>query len=307
MARSKKPTTSRFGWDAAIPPYTDQKRQFYEFTTAKRAVRIGGEMKMMSNTELVNLKQLEAALAGNSIAQRDHQRQAEESILAREHSVRTQCEMWTAYKEMVQQAIDRARVRNEPHPHELPHPADVLIDWAEGVTIAGPTDEAGLKRWQGLVHFRDALFVQQIMEDADNRVPMEERLTTGAALVHGMLINRRLPLSLQLSEAELELRLFGLRRLSKREAFVRCREVWKVAGAGRQIPRGRHYGTLEKLIPMIEAEAALCNAVRRETVDAPALEKLIEAFMLAIQDFVASVPKGAPKQTKDVAKEEVHA
>lgn len=302
MTRSKKPGNSRFKRDDQIAPYTEQQRKFYDLTTAKRPVRLGGETKMLSNNELVNLKQLEAALAGNSIAQRDHQRQADEAVRSRDHHIKTQCEMWSTYKDLTQQAIDQAQARKLPVPQELPHPADVLIDWAEGVTIVGPIDEAGRKRWEGQARFRDALFVQQIMEDADNRVAMEERLTTGAALVHGMLINTRLPPSFQLTDAEFKMRLFHLRRLSKREAFVRCREAWKAAGG--RMPRGQHYGTLEKLVLMIEAEAELCNALRRGPLAPPALEELIEAFMFAIREFGASAPKRRPKTTPHPEKEE---
>ena len=305
MTRSKRPGNARFKRDDQIAPYTEQQRKFYNLTTAKRSVRLGGETKMLSNTELVDLKQLEAALAGSSIAQRDHQRRADEAVRSREHYIKTRCEMWSTYKDLTQQAIDQARARKQPLPKELPHPADVLIDWDAGVTIAGPIDEEGWKRWEGMAKFRDALFVQQIMEDADNHVTMDERLTTGAALVHGMLINTRLPPSFQMTDAEFKLRLFHLRRFSKREAFVRCREAWKAAGS--RMPLGQHYGTLEELILMIEAEAELCNALRRGSVAAPALEALVEAFMGAVQEFCASAPKRRPRLTPNPEKEEVFA
>jgi hypothetical protein len=303
MTRSKKSGIARLKRGDQILPYTEQRRAFFELTTAKRAVRMGGETKMLSNSELVDLKQLEAALAGSPIAQRDHQRLAAEAVLSHEHYIKTECELWSTYKDVTQQAINRARARNEHPPQDLPHPADVLIDWVEGVTIAGPTDEEGRKRWEGQVRFRDALFVQQIMEDADNGVAMDERLTTGAALVHGMIINTRLSPSLQLTDAEVDLRLFHLRRLSKREALVKCREGWKAAG--HRMPRGQHYGTLEKLVLMIEAEAKLCNALGRGAVAEPVLEALVEAFMLAIREFAASAPKRRPRKTSPLEKEEI--
>jgi hypothetical protein len=303
MTRSKKTGNSRLKRDDQIAPYTEQRRTFFELTTAKRSVRMGGETKMLSNSELVDLKQLEAALAGSPIAQRDHQRRAEEAVLSREHHIKTECEMWSTYKELTQQAINRARARNEPLPQGLPHPADVLIDKAEGVTIVGPIDEEGRKRWEGQARFRDALFVQQIMEDADNGVAIDERLTTGAALVHGMLINTRLAPSLQLTDAEVVMRLFHLRRLSKREALVRCRKAWKAAGG--RMPRGQHYGTLQKLVPMIEAEAKLCNALRCGPVAEPTLDALVEAFMRAIREFGASAPKRRPRKSPHVENEEI--
>jgi hypothetical protein len=106
MTRSRKPGIARLKREDQIAPYTEQRRAYFELRTAKRQVRMGGETRMLSNTELVNLKQLEAALAGNSIAQRDHQRRAEEAVLSREHYIKTQCELWSTYKDLTQQALD---------------------------------------------------------------------------------------------------------------------------------------------------------------------------------------------------------
>lgn len=303
MARFKKPGTPRAPYSAQVPPFNDHMRQLYAFATTKRMVRSGGVAKELTHYELVRHKQLETAMAGNSVAQRDVLRQSELAILSREQFVESECETWTRIKDRHQKILDDAHAAKAPLPRVLPHPADIHIDWANGVTIRGPMDEEGWKRIDGLAKFRDALFVQQIMEDADDRVPMDERPSQGAALIHGMLINKRLPASFQMTDFEVDMRIFFLQRLSKREAFVRCREAWKAAGG--RVPRGQHYGTLEKLILLNDAEADLCNALGRGNLDQLELEELVEAFIQAIRTFLASAPKRKGSRTKFQAGEEV--
>lgn len=296
MSQPKKHRTSRLGGYDHIPPYTDQKRKVYEFSNGKRKVRSGGETKVMTNTDLVRVKQFEAAMAGNSNAQRDYLRQDEEATLAREHYIRTTCESWSDYIERFHQVAERARDRKEPPLTWLPHPVDIRIDWANGVMINGPIDEVGRKRCEGLARFRDALFIQQAMEDADNCVPMDERPSRGGALVHAMQVNLQLPLSFRLSDIEVTLRVMRLQGLSKRNAFVACRAAWRAAGF--QMPRGQHYGSLEAVTRMYGAFADYANALRREEEDDIVLEELIQACLAAVQNFGASIPKRNSKTHK---------
>lgn len=206
MAQSKKPSTARSRYAEKIPPYNEHMHQVYEFATTRRVVRTGGGPKELTHYQVVMHKQLETALAGNSLAQRDILRQAELAVQSRDLFIQMQCETWTAYKDLLQRGVDHARNTKAQPPSDLPHPADILVDWTKGVTILGPMDEAGRKRCEGLAKFRDALVVQQIMEDADNRVAMDNRPSSGAALVHAFLINTQLPPSFRLADAELNAR-----------------------------------------------------------------------------------------------------
>src|SRR5690606_1660936 len=121
------------------------------------------------------------------------------------------------------------------------------------------------------------------------RVAMDNRPSTGAALVHAFLINTQLPPSFRLADAELNARLLSLLRLSKRESLVRCRAAWKAAGC--HMPRGQHYGTLEKLKRMVCAQADLLNAIRRSDGDQLAWQPEFAAYVSALQEFATSAPK----------------
>lgn len=303
MTRPRKPGNARFNRGDNIPPYNEHMKQLYEFATTKRVVRSGGVTKELTHYQVVMHKQLETAIAGNSVAQRDVMRKADIAVQSRDQFIETQCDIWTLIKDRHQRAIDAACGARKPPPRDLPHPADINISYTDGVTFLGPMDEESWRRCDAVARFRDALFVQQIMEDADDCIAMDERPSSGAALVHAMYINLQLPPSFRLSDAEIGARMFRLLRLSKREAFVRCGEAWKAAG--RRLPRGQRYGSLAMLEQMIAAQSDLVQVLRQRNMDPQACEVEVAEFFAAIKSFCTSSPQRTVKEARAPMQKEV--
>jgi hypothetical protein len=142
------------------------------------------------------------------------------------------------------------------------------------------------------VRLRDALFLQQAMEDCINGVRHCDRPTLGAAGLLGYLLNRLLPPSLRMSEHEWIDRVYKLSRLSARVALKQSRAAWWALGA--RTARGKSFGTREKLMPMLTSLKELVNAGLKQKADPQRYEEAIYACALATDEFRRSAPKAKP-------------
>ncbi len=290
MTRSPKRSKSASPAGATPLPYTDQQRQTYEFATTKRSVRSGGITERLTIFEILFRKQVESGLAGSPIAQWDSLRRAEIAVHARRLQIEVECEVWQRIKAENQQIIDQARAAKTPIPRVPPHPDDIFIDWKNGVRVVGPRSEEQWKTYDGQVRFRDALFLQQAMEDADNGVPVGDRPSKGAALVLAIYINDKLlPPSLRLSVVDVLDKTFSLLRLTRREALVRCRETWRTMGL--RAARGKRFGTVETLLPMLDAVGSMVVAHSNRDDDPLGYEEAILTATDAINAHAISAPK----------------
>lgn len=213
MARTKKYSASHPAKDNAIP-YTDHLRKVHEFATAERSVRSGGVTETLTNADIMLRKQFEAGIAGKSFAQRDYLHQTQLAATVRQEYVRERCEYWSGVKASNQRRIDQARAAKLSSPRVRPHPDDIIIDWEDGVRIPGPMDDGEWKKFDETVRVRDALFLQQAMENAINGVRLRDRPTLGAPGLLGYLLNGLLPPSLRMSDVEWMDRVDRLSRLS---------------------------------------------------------------------------------------------
>lgn len=286
MSRSK-PNTNRPGKGAAVP-YTDHLRKVVDFANSERTVRTGGVAETLSNIDIMVRKQFEAGLAGKTLAQRDYIELVQRAEQARSEHVKDQCERWTMIKEAQQRIFDQAKAAKVPIPRVLPHPDDILIDWINGVRIPGPIDEEDWKRFDQTVRMRDALFVQQAMEDCLNGVRLGDRPTLGGAGLLGFFFNETLPPSLRMSESAWIDRVDRLSRLSKRDLLKRCRTAWWALGV--RVARGKQFGSAEKLKPMLTAMYDLAKACMNHKSDPQGYEEALEDCAFAINEFRASAP-----------------
>jgi hypothetical protein len=142
MSKSRKPGAADAGRSRTPLLYTEQRKRNYQFATTRRKVRIGDTTKSMTNGEIMELKQYELGVAGNSIAQRDFLHRAVLAEEARRAHVEADHIYWSAVKTRNQRAIDQARAAGTSLPRNLPHPDDVVIDWENGPSSLGP----GLKK-----------------------------------------------------------------------------------------------------------------------------------------------------------------
>jgi hypothetical protein len=105
---------------------------------------------------------------------------------------------------------------------------------------------------------RDLRNLQQAMEDALDGVPMRNRPRHEGALILAMVLNQMMAPSLRLSEQQTFDRFYRLKYLPQRQLLKDCREAWRKFGAA--APRGRRFGTLEALRPMLRSLVGVINA-----------------------------------------------
>jgi hypothetical protein len=282
MARPRNPNPSRPA-RASVPPYTDQLRKFYEFASTERLVRSGGITETLTNADIMLRKQFEAGVAGKTLAQRDYLHQVRLAEQARREHLDAECAFWSRVKEAHQRQIDQDLAAKKPRPRVLPHPDDIIIDWSNGVRIIGPVDEEALTRYEHGIRVRDALFVQQAMEDCVNGVRIKDRPTLGAPGLLAFFLNELLPPSLRMSEFDWIHRVDRLSRLSQRDVLKACRKAWRSAGV--TVVRGQTFGSREKLMPMLHTSIALTKAAMRQKADPQGYEASIEACAMAMMEF----------------------
>jgi hypothetical protein len=286
MSKAKKPGGAGSGRNSTSLPFTDQRKQTHAFANKRRTVRTGATSEKLTNYEIMERKQFESGLAGNSVSQRDYLRRAEVAEEARREDVATRCLIWSQIKAQNQRAIDQARASGAPIPRVLPHPDDVIIDWEDGPRFLGPIDETDWPLYKQTADLRDLLYVQQAMEDAEDGVPMRDRPRHGGALMLAIFLNRMMAPSLRLSESAELWRVYELKRIPKRQLLLDCRKAWRKFGA--PAARGGRFGTAETLLPMLRALVDATKAFRPVEDDPLGYEEAIQSAAIAVADFMNS-------------------
>jgi hypothetical protein len=294
MARSKKSGIAGSGRNNTPLPYTEQQRKTHEFASMRRTVKTGATTEKLTNYQIMERKQFESGLSGNSVSQRDYLRRVELAEEARREDVQARCLMWGHIKAKSQQAIDQARASGAPIPRVLPHPDDVIIDWESGPRFLGPIDEDEWKLFKQTLDLRDLLYLQQAMEDALDHVPTRNRPSQGGALVLAMFLNQMMAPSLRLSESEEFWRVYELRALPKRQLLLDCRKAWRRFGA--TAARGQRFGTAETIFPMLRALMGAIKAHKVIEDDPLGFEEAIQTATTATGAFINSA---LARQRKD--------
>ena len=144
MSRFKNKSGSEFGMDM---PFTDMMKQTHDFITSRRRIRTSAGTEVVLNYEIMQRKQFESGVAGNSVSQRDFIDRGERAERALVEHVKQQCALWTHIKEQQQKILCDMQASGSTDPGPLPHPDDILIDPRKGVQILGPMDSEDAMRW----------------------------------------------------------------------------------------------------------------------------------------------------------------
>lgn len=303
MARLKKHGTAGSRRNDTSLPYTEEQKRTYEFASTRRPAKIGGVIEKLSNREIMERSQFQSGIAGNSVSQRDYLHRVEEAEAARREYIDAQCTFWSQVKVKNQRAIEEAKASQLTVPRVLPHPDDITIDWENGVRIPGPIDDEEWKRFNETVLLRDALYVQQAMEDAVNTVPMRDRPTLGAPGLLALVLNNLLPRSLRHNESDWFHLVYRLSRLSKRALLIQCGAAWKAAGP--RVPRGKQFGTREKLEQMLYATRDMLKAYTTREDDPQGYDDAIYATARSMMEFKQSAPKLKSAKAGESKKKEI--
>ena len=213
----------------------------------KLRVTKDGKSIEMDAVEAVMSKQLTGALNGSVIAQREFLSASRTALAAHEAEIADDCQFWAAVKARNQAFIADAHTRGTPTPRVLPHPDDIVIDAKTGVRIIGPRDAASSAAFDASLRLRDALYLQQAMEDALDGKPLMERPSSGTPLITAMLINRYLPPSLKASPRDECDQIWEYTRRTKRTLLVDCRAAWRAAGVA--MTRGKRLPPRDRFFP----------------------------------------------------------
>ena len=207
---------------------------------AARLVRIreGDETKEVPAVEAVLRSEIVSASKGNSYAQRNFIDRVVRAEGERQREIKKRIEIWEEYIEKVGALFALAEKNGEPPPTIRPHPDDVIIDYEKGVRIIGPIDEEEEAKLAETIKLRDLHFMQHVLEERlcyDLDGP--DRL--GTALVFAIVWNNGVPPRLRLAEIEIDMRMWRLRGIPKRQLLKTLYRAWREIGAPR--PRGWTY------------------------------------------------------------------
>lgn len=201
-------------------------------------VRQDGVSTEMPFQDILVNKIAETAVKGGSHAQRLYVEILDDARAVNHARVVRECTIWSEYVLDARRRIVAALAAGRPAPDLVPHPNDILIDHETGVRIAGPIDQEEAERCQDWADLRDVLLCQDAL---DVRLACGVRngsvsQDAGAALVLMHLANDALPERLQLSDAELAVRLLRWHGRSQRGLLKSAHQGGKRLGV--PVPRG---------------------------------------------------------------------
>lgn len=234
-----------------------------------RTVRINGRDVQMPNWAIALTKQLETALKGNSIAQRDIQTQYRRALVAEAERIEVECQIWGRIKAHQERLLAALPPEKRVPGAVLPHPADIEIDPDRGVRLMGPLGAEEFSRHQATMRFRDAFFLQQVLEDRTGASD-DEPPSAGSPLALAIMMDNALPPSLRLSDHEKLKRMTGR---DKRTLLKEVRAAWRAAGAN--VPRGWVFPSRARIAGMVRVVYQHVPAFAAAT-SGPALTRLSE-------------------------------
>jgi hypothetical protein len=270
----------------------------------KLRVTKDGKTVEMEAVEAVMSKQLTGALNGSVIAQREFLNASRTALAASEAEIADDCEVWGSIKARNQKLLDDARARGKVPPRVLPHPDDILIDAKTGVRIVGPVDAEDSVGFDARVRFRDALYVQQAMEDALDGIPSVKRPSSGTPGILAMLMDHYLPPSLQLSTAEQLDKIWVLMRRPKRVLLVDCRAAWRAAGVA--MPRGKRLPPPDRYFPMLDIYMAFGKAVLAAGDDRDAVNDAVQTAVEELRALKAAQTRADAEAQTDAEAPTTH-
>lgn len=235
---------------------------------APKPVRQGDEVKQVSVREATARAHLKTALGGNARALADVTRQIALADASRAAELAEDHAFWRAYRVHTLAQIAQAKSNGEPEPLILPHPEDIVIREGEPVRFKGPTDLAALKRYEETCRLRDHMFLWEELDERRRRKQARKGLPSpdGAALLFMDMLERGLPLRMQLTEAERYRHEISARRMTKRELLKKLHAGWRALG--RPCKRGTLPPSFDDAVKALKPRMGLLNALHSGELDA---------------------------------------
>jgi hypothetical protein len=214
-------------------PMSDRSANALVLKSAERpvTVREGTEHRQVPAIDAVILAQVNTAIRGNAYAQKHYIERYDRAELERRQKDAEKIKLWTDYKTRQLEAHAEAKRKGESPPAELPHPDDVLID-EKGVRFLGPTDEEGLRRLQETLQYRDALFLQDALDERQGEISADgaQSSGSGSALLLLAELNKGVPARFRLSEDEIQFRALRYSYMPKRQLLKQTYAALRAAG-----------------------------------------------------------------------------
>jgi hypothetical protein len=239
-------------------------------------MRDGETVREISGREAMIQSVFVAGLKGNARSQGlalDMMRQAD---LARAKERAERRELARKWKAIQRDKLDVAVAAGQSTRLILPHPDDIDLDDVEGYRVMSPFDEQDLLRLEQLMKVRDALIMQQVLDDrrqentSDSRpVAVTRYPNRSGAMVAATLLDQMLPPRFRLEDAQLIGRWMAYDTWTIRRLLKETYAAWSTVA--KAVKRGARLCDLDKMVRMLEAMAEMSLRSRAGRIDLAAI------------------------------------
>ena len=158
----------------------------------------------------------------------------------------------------------------------LPHPDDIVIDDDYGYHSAGPVDEGELRKVEQTVRYRDALIMQDVLDERQvarqaRQTEQPDRSEQSGALLFAIALDRTLPLRFRLDDMTIMLRQSRYEGTNLRQLLKDTYRAWRAAGV--PVKRGAHFADLHSAHRTLTHVAGFIQAVREGRFDVDAMAR----------------------------------
>ncbi len=209
------------------------------------SVKTPDGIQKISAVEL-NYRQLEkTANNGSPHAQRHLFELVKEAELAKQHQIAGNVELARTWKANLEKERSAAVARGEDPESVLPCPDDILINPSRGYSIYGPTNVEELKKTKQTIAFRDALIMQEALEERLAKTSKHENSSFGTPMLLALLLNDALPARFRSEQHKIMCTFDRWSRMTKRELLKHCFQSWQNLHV--HLPRGYVFPETEKI------------------------------------------------------------
>lgn len=160
----------------------------------------------------------------------------------------------------------------------LPHPDDIVLDDDEGFHLIGPFDEQDLLRVEESMRVRDALILQQVLDDRRQDEP-DDSPSKGegrypgrsGAMVVAMMLNQTLPLRFRLTQVQFIDRQMAYETWTVRRLLKETYAVW--TALGKNIKRGTRFSDLDETVRALSVMTEMYQGFRAGRIDPEAVTR----------------------------------
>ncbi|QDY99441.2 hypothetical protein FQ775_03100 [Nitratireductor mangrovi] len=180
------------------------------------------------------------------------------------------------FKRVQTRRFERAVEAGEETRRILPHPDDIVIDDDYGYHFAGPVDEAELCKVEQIVRYRDALIMQDVLDERlaarqASQTEQPDRSEQSGALLFASVLDSTLPSRFRLDDTTIILRQLRYEAVNLRQLLKDTYRAWKAAGASAK--RGARFADLQSAHKLLTNVFDFVQAVREGRIDVDAIAR----------------------------------